>query len=477
MEAAVGSGRLDRLHREDTLIPGGSRQQRRERRLGRVARRLEPLIGAGEHVRTFVPLYRRVRPLYPLLVMSLGVAIAPSVLGSDESAVPEWVRLAVGVPMIMVGLGVLSLTGPVILALSEGTVYIARRNGSRLIADAPLSALRVDLHRGRVEVGKERLWPPPGRRSSLRQLADAAEAVHPGGAAVVPETGDRRTRRRIVARIAAIVAVLLGALVVIGIVAESDEDAIEERIAAYGTSVRAGRAAEACEQLTARARAELVETATAFSIGSSPAATCAEAVETLAPRAGASGPSGSPPVLGVRIAGDRAVARVGAPFAYQRIPLERDGGEWRIGSTRAPAVLRDAPADEPPSTVEYGVRLQAICLNNLRRYVPVGLRLVDSTEGGRLTAASVGLLRTLGRQDRALADELLSLTPAPGARIELVADALRDFARGRDRLASGVAGRDREAAARASEATGRAQQAVPAAAAEAGLERFLGGCL
>ena len=456
---------------------GGSREQRRARRLERIDRRLRPLIGPTEHVRAAASLYRRIRPLYPLLVMSLGVTIAPSLLGSDDSGIPQVVGLAVGVPLAVLGLGVLSYTGPVIVAVSGGAVYIARPNGSRLLVDAPLSALTVDLQRGCVDVGKERLWPAPGQRSSLHQLAKAAEVPDAGSATVVPEAPGGRKKRRIMMWAAAALAALIAGLAIIGVVVESDEDAIEARLAEYGASVRAGEGDEACAQLTPAASAELLETAAAFSLGSSPPATCVAAVATLAPQTRASGPSGNPPVLEVETDGDRAVAQVGAPFAYQRIPFERDGDEWRIASTLGPAVLRDAPADEPPSALDYGVRLQALCANNLRRYVPLGLRLGRSTDRGRLTAGSVDSLRSLGRQDRLLADELLSLTPARGARTELVADALRDFAGARDRLAVAVASGDQDAAARASEATGRAQQAVVAAATEAGLTRFLGGCI
>jgi len=453
------------------------RRRARERTLRRLTRRMEPLMGPDEQGLAAAVLFQRVKPLYPLLLAGLGFGIAEPLWGAGDSAIPTTVSLALGVPLAVAGLGVMSLTGPLILVLSEGTVYVARSNASRLLADAPVGALRVDLDHGRVQIGGLRLWPSPGRRSSLCELAEAADEQQLG-AVVIPQSGHRRRRRRILATAGGLVCVLIAVLVAIGIAHGSDDAEIRRTVADYGAAVREGRAADACAALTAGARAEEIATTTAFDIGGRRTTTCAGAVSRqLAGTARGRTAKRNPPLQEVEINGDHARVRVGAPFAYQTIPLEH-ADRWRIASILGPAVVHDAPADKPPSAPDYAIRIGAVCINSSRRYVPVALRLDNSLgQGGRLTAASVEPLKALVRQDRALAAELMALTPARGARIEVLANALRGRAGVRGRLARAAAGGDPDTLSRATEAMGRAQQATLQAVPRSKLQNSLVGCV
>lgn len=147
----------------------------RQRRLDRLARQLEPLIEANERALAGAVVFRQVRPIYPLIATALGIALLQPLWLPGGSAIPGIVSVAIGAPLVIVGLGAIAWAGPLVLLATEGAVYVARGNARRLVADAPLAALVADPGLGRVEIGGQRFWPAPGQRRSLEELVAAVE--------------------------------------------------------------------------------------------------------------------------------------------------------------------------------------------------------------------------------------------------------------------------------------------------------------
>jgi hypothetical protein len=205
---------------------------------------------------------------------------------------------------------------------------------------------------------------------------------------------------------------------------------------------------------------------------------CAAGVETVHERFGAVGQRFDPEaVLGVETEGDRATVRLGAPFAYQTVPLVAVDGEWRLADLYRPWTVRDAPASDPPEPPEFALRAQAVCGNVSRRATPVSARVLSAANPQPSELA--GPLRSLARLDRELADRLAGLTPPAGAapKLEPVIGWVRRVAGAREDLAAALeAGHERKARrldARFDPYRGRLTAAVRAA----GLGPALRACL
>ncbi len=448
-----------------------------ERARARAVARARDLVDAEEQVEAAAILQRGLRPRYALVLMSLGAGLFVPGLTSPESLVPDAVRWFVALPLFVAGALAMAIPGQALLILTAGTAYVVSRPPlpglrARLIADCPASVLEVDLERGLVTLAERRLWALAGQASSLRPLA---------GAVGDPSPAPRRRRWWLIG--------VAGAAIVAALVAdaaiETDAEEIERVIAQYNDDLVRGRGEEACAALTARARAELVEEATARLAQPLEPPTCREGVEAVADRLSDSvrdRQARTPAILDVEVEGDRASAQVGASFAYQRIPLARDTGGWKLATVQAVAVVNDAPADDPPSPADFAARVEAQCKNSVRRFVPAAARLVaspDPTTDRQAAEPVAGLLGELSGADRILADDLSSLTPPADAQDELrrVVEGLRNVARVRDRLAEAITAGGASAVEQAGDSAGNAQRSYRDAAVDANLEIALGDCL
>ncbi|MGI8750116.1 MAG: hypothetical protein ACR2J6_06155 [Thermoleophilaceae bacterium] len=440
-------------------------------------RRAQPLLEPGESIRAAALVQLRVRPLYALLPMAAGAALTAPAVTSSDSLIPTSIALGVGLPLFAFGAILNGLTGPALLAITEGAAYVIRFSlrTPRLVSHAPLAAVRVDLDESSATVGGERLWPPVGRRRELEALA----GLLPEAERSEPERGPGRRlhqpREVWLAAIAALaIAALTVAVVLLGAVTETDEEAVVNTITSFRADLSAGKST-ACGRMTTRARSELVENASVGSLTARPPRDCAAAVK----RAAASLPAlRRPPIQGIDITGDRAEARVGPSFAYQRVSLLKNADHWRIDSSRGLWVVHDAPPDAPPDRREFAARVQGVCGNNGVRYVSLGLRLArPATRQTNRTTAK--LLRAVSSLDRDVARRLSALTPPPGdvGHIARVSSALLAAADARDAIAGRVA-QGTSTVDRPPPAFARAQRDLLTASRQSGLETALSaGCL
>jgi hypothetical protein len=418
---------------------------------------------------------RRVRPLYPLLMIGLGAGIFVPGITSPDNALPEAVRLYVGLPLFVAGIALMAWAGQAVVLVTGGAVYVVSAaafpgQAPRLLASAPLTQVDLDPARGVAAVGSERLWPLPFRRRSLLELA----ALLPDGRASVQEPP--RRRRRWLIGVAAGLGILFAVLVVIGAVTETDEEQIEETVAGYNRALAEGEGESACERLTARARRQVVEAATS-AVGTPPdPPQCAAAVEAVFENAGGAVPDANPNVLlDVEVRDERATAKAGAPFAYQTLPLVKEDGGWRLADLRRPWTMRDAPASDPPEPVEFAVRAQAVCANVSRLAIPVSARLVSAADP---QGDPAGQLRQLARLDEELAERLAGLTPPAGDAIDLepILDALREIADLREGVADAFESRDDREVRRLVSRFEPARRKLVEAVRQAGLANALAVC-
>lgn len=457
-----------------------------ERVLGRAVSRARFLLEPEEEIEASAIVQRGVKPRYALVLIGLGAGLLAPALTSSDDLIPDAVRWYLGLPLLVAGMLLMAIPGQALLLLTAGTAYLVSRPPlpwlrPRLLADAPARALEVDLERGCATVAGHRLWAPGGRASLLRDLAIAAHGSVPAHAA----TGRLLAFRRR----GALVAAVLGAAVVVALVLdaaiETDGEEIERVLNEYNDGLERGRGEEACGALTARAGRELVREATARLARAIEPPTCRRAVESLSDGLPAGGPNrrrGPPNILETEIEGDRASVRVGASFAYERIPFSRERDGWKLATVQAPAVVDDTPTDDPPTSADFAVRVEGTCQNSARDFVPAAARLVatpDPSADPRAAQPVAGLLRELSRVDEALADALSSLTPASATEDEVrrTIEALRRFAGARGDLADAVEAGDSDATAQAFRLVGRAQQTYRSAVSEAGLEIALGDCV
>lgn len=451
-----------------------SRRGLYDRQVERAVERARPLLEPDEEVRGAALAQRRVRPLYPLLMLGLGAGIFFPGITAPDSALPEAVRLFVGLPLFLAGAVLMAWAGQAVVILTGGAVYVVSTaafpgQAPRLLADVPLTQVELDPARGVAAVGSERLWPLPFRPRSLVELA----ALLPGGRAAVQEPP--RRRRRWLIGVAAGLGILLAVLVVIGAVTETDEEQIEETVAAYNEGLAEGDGQAACSQLTARARRQVVEAATS-AVGMPPdPPECAAALEAVFENAGGAVPEGGSNVLlDVEVRDERATAKAGAPFAHQTLPLVKEDGEWRLADLRRPWTMRDAPASDPPEPVEFAVRAQAVCANVSRLAIPVSARLVSAAD---TRGDPAGQLRQLARLDEKLADRLAGLTPpTEGIELEPILDALREIADVRDGVADAFESGDDREVRRLSSRFEPARRRLVEAVRQAGLATALAVC-
>lgn len=460
-----------------------------ERGLDRAVARATPFLSPGEEPQAAAILQRGLKPLVALVAMGLGAGLFVPGLTSPDSLIPDPVRWYVGLPLYLLGALALAVPGQALVVLSAGTAYVISRRplpgmAERLLADAPLATIEIDLERGVATVGGHRLWALVWRSSSLHALA--AAAGRPGPAQSSPEARPtRKRRRRSMLALAALAAV--AAMIAVGLVLdaaiETDAEAIERVLTDYRAGLFDGSGETVCLALEERARDELVEEAAAR-LTEQPSS-CQRAVELGAerlPEAVRARGAAPPAILDIDVRGDEATAKVGAPFAFHRIPLSRRAGRWRVATLRAPAFVRDAPQDDPPTAAEFAARAELVCFNNARGFLPAAARLALAPP----PSAGPGAARTFARAlselsgfDRSLARDLSALTPPAGAgeQVERVAAALRAYADAREELADVAARQDPATIERAAGALVRRRQALQAAAQEAGLVSPLANCL
>ena len=446
------------------------------RQLARALERARPLLEPGEEVRGAGLAQRRVSPIYPLLMMGVGAGIFVPGISSPDAALPEAVRLYVGLPLFAAGTALMAWAGQAVVIVTDAAAYVVASasfpgQAPHLVARAPLTDVRVDPERGVSGVGSERLWPLPFRRGSLRDLA----RLVPEAPRLSAEGTARPRRRRWLIALAAVIG-LFGVLVVIGALTETDEEKIEQAVVSYNEALVGGDGEAACAQLTARAREQVVEAATS-SLGVPPdPPDCATAVEAVHGRAGGAAPRVNPEVVTeVEVQGDRATARSGAPFAYQLLPLVAEEGDWRLANLRAPWVIRDAPASDPPDASEFAARAHAVCADVSYRAIPVSARVLS---GPARSGDPVGPLRTLARLDRKVADGLADLTPPAGGRPDLTPalQAWREIAAVREGLADAFEANDDGEVERWSRRFEPARRELRRAVGDAGLTGPLSPC-
>jgi hypothetical protein len=446
-----------------------------DRQVERAVARARPLLEPDEEVRGAAPAGRRVRPLYPLLMIGLGAGIFVPGITAPDSALPEAVRLFAGLPLFVAGIALMTWAGQALVIVTGGAVYVVASavlpgRPPRLVASAPLAKVEVDGTRGVAAVGSERLWPLPFRRRSLLALA----ALLPGGP---PVTGEPPRRRRRLIGIAAGLGILLAVLAVIGAVTETDEEQIEEAVAAYNEGLTEGDGETACAQLTARARRQVVEAATS-ALGMPPEPPdCAAAVRAVVENAGGRVQEvNSNALLDVEVRDGLATAKAGAPFAHQTLPLVAEDGEWRLADLRRPWTVRDAPASDPPEPVEFAVRAQAVCANVARLAIPVSARLVAGADPQ--AGVQAGQLRQLARLDAELADRLAGLTLPAGGTVDLepTLEALREVAELRGGVADAFESGDERELQRLSSEFEPARRRLVEAVRQAGLANALAVC-
>lgn len=455
-----------------------------ERALARVVSDARYLLEAGEAVEAAAIVQRGIKPRYALLAMALGAGLFASGLSSPDSPVPDAVSGFVALPLFVAGALLMAIPGQALLLLTAGTAFVVSRPPlpwlrPRLLVDAPARALAVDLERGLATVAGHRLWALAGRTSTLRELAAGSSGGAPGPATSMPVRLHRR---------GALLAGLLGGAIVATLVLtafiESDAEEIERVITEYNGDLFRGRGEEACSALTPEAQRELIEEATA-KLGRLPKPrTCPTAVEIGAERlneARRDREPGSPNILEIEVEGARASVRVGAAFAYERLPMTREPSGWKQASVRAAAVVRDAPPDDPPSLVDFAARVEGTCRNVARIAVPVSARLVTSPAPSTSSDARAlaDLFEELARADQELARDLASLTPPRGGKedVQLILDALRRFGDAREELAETLTAGASDGSGRSAESATRARESYGTAAREAGLEQALGDCL
>jgi hypothetical protein len=445
-----------------------------DRRLERAVTRARPLLEPDEEVRGAAVAQRRVRPLYPLLMIGLGGGIFVPGITAPDSALPEAVRLFVGLPLFVAGIALMAWAGQAVVLVTGGAVYVVSAAAfpgqpPRLLAGVPLTQAEVDPARGVAAVGSERLWALPFRRRSFLELA----ALLPGGRAAVQEPP--RHRRWLIG-VAAGLGILLAVLVVIGAVTETDEEQIEETVVAYNKALVEGDGESACERLTARARRQVVEAATS-AVGMPPdPPECVAAVESVFENAGGAVPEvSSNVVLDVEVRDERATAKAGAPFAHQTLPLVKEDGDWRLADLRRPWTMRDAPASDPPEPVEFAVRAQAVCANVARLAIPVSARLVRAADP---QGDPAGQLHQLARLDRQLAERLAGLTPPAGDAIDLgpILAGLREVADVREGVADAFESGDEREVRRLSSRFEPARRRLVESVRQAGLANALAVC-
>lgn len=253
-------------------------------------------------------------------------------------------RLFVGLPLFVAGTAWMAWAGQAVVILTAAAAYVVSSASlpgrePRLLASAPLAEVRIDAKRGVCGVGSERLWPLPLRPAPLRELA----RLVPGATEPAAAPASRGRRRRWLIVLGVVVGLLV-VLVVIGAVTETDEEKIEETILGYNEALVDGDGEALCARLTNRAREQVVEATTA-AVGAPPdPPDCATAVEAVHERnRGVVRRVGPEVILEIEVQGEHAIARAGAPFAYQALPLLAEDGEWRLADLREPWVIRDAP--------------------------------------------------------------------------------------------------------------------------------------
>jgi len=452
--------------------------------VARALPRVRHLLDPEEEVQAAAILQRGLKPLRAFVLMGVGAAIFTPALTSPELLVPDAVRWYVGIPIFVAGALLNAIPGQALLVLTAGTAYVISRPAlpgmrPRRLGMAPADTLELDLERGIATVAGQRLWALPFNRSSLRALTAGGPGSPP------PAQAPRGAARRWGARLAALIGLLIVLGVVLDALIETDAEEIERVILEYNNGVARGDGEAACAALTRRARAEVVVDATAALFRPVEPPTCRRAVESVADqsRDAVSVPEvGEVPVVGIEVEGDRATARVGLPFAFQPIPMIRTGEGWRRVTIRTAAVVRDAPADDPPSATDFAVRAEGLCRNGRLRYVPPAARLValpDPVAEPDVARPVADLLEEISSGDRMLAAELSLLTPPPGMRadVQRIVGTLRTVADVRDAYAAAlVAGRP-EAITRVGRSVEQARTRTLAAARDAGLERTLGSCL
>lgn len=462
------------------------RRSWRERLLERAVARATRFLAPGEQPQAAAILQRGLKPFFAFLTMGVGAGLFVPALTSPDSSIPDPLHWYIGLPLYLLGVLALAIPGQALVVLTGGTAYVISRRPfpgvrERLLTDAPLDTVEIDLERGVATVAGHRLWRLVGRSSSLHGLAAAAgrPGPTPGVAGARPK---RRRRRRGAWALAAVGAVIAVGLVLDAVI-ETDAEAIERVLTGYRSDLFDGRGDATCAALGERARAELVEEATARQTERPP--NCERAVERgaeLLPEAiRARGPT-PPAILDIDVREEEATAKIGAPFAFQRIPLSREAGRWRLATLRAPAFVRDAAEEDLPTAADFAARAELVCFNNSRGFLPVAARFAlapPPSEGPAAARTIARALVQLSDFDRSLARNLSALTPPAGAgeQVERVAETLRTYADAREALAAVATRRDPATIEREAAALARPKQAVQTAAQDAGLAPALADCV